>query len=98
MKCKAILLNCLNYKKDGKVGTRIGFVLCDHNDENDRFKGCSELSVFYNTDAIFNKIPKEMLLTPVDVTLRAISSFKNPLKSTLTIESISCNGRTVNIL
>lgn len=100
MKEKITILNVLCYEKDNKKGTRLGFVFSSENklSNNDKYKGFSEISCFYEGDKVFNSIPLDMIGVPVDVTLKSVADFKNPLNTRNIIDTISYKGNVINLL
>lgn len=100
MKEKITILNVLCYEKDNKKGTRLGFVFSssDKMSDNAKYKGFSEISCFYEGDKVFNSITLDMIGVPVDVTLKAVSDFKNPLNTRNIIDTVTYKGNVINLL
>lgn len=98
---KILILDVMQYedKKTGEIKSRIGFVLCDdkHFKATEKFVGFSELSCFYN-DSIVNKVPKELILEPVDGIFQLSPSSTNPLRTTSILTGIEYKGRVYKFL
>ena len=100
MREKITILNVLCYDKDGKKGTRLGFVFTgdDKLSNNDKYKGFTEISCFYEGHDVFNKIALDMIGKPVDVTLKSVADFKNPLNTRNIIDTIVYKGNVITLL
>ena len=100
MKTEIMILNVMNYEKEGQVNTRMGFIICAKGSisENDRFIGYGELSQYYKGIDVFEKIKKDMIGKPITANLKELSSPSNPMRSRQVIESIEYNGNLISLL
>ena len=106
METKIIILNALKYadKKTGKDCTRLGFIFGDSENIQltEKFKGLSELSVFYSTGPkageVFDIISEELIMKLVDATISEMPNPINPLKSTKVITSIKYKDHVYNLV
>lgn len=99
MKVQVMLLNVLKYENEKGKGTRVGLIFCEKDSlqTTDKFKGFSEISLFYDSD-VFEKIPVDFIGRPVTAYIVEKSSSKNPLRKTQVINSLEYENRTIDLL
>lgn len=97
MKTNIMILNVLNYSKEDKEGTRLVYVLTDKSNfvDNSRFRGYTEINSFYDSKDVFDKITNDVIGKTVEATFGTKQDYKNPLKTTSVLESITYNGHTI---
>lgn len=101
MKEKIEIKSILKYEKDNSVGVRIGFYFTKPEmlANNKNFKGYSENYCFYYDDlSVFDKLPLDIINKQVEVTLKAIPSVKNAMRSVSVIDTIYYNGQAIHLL
>lgn len=100
MQTQIMLLNVLTYEKEGKKGTRLGFIFAEKDSlgETDKFKGFKEISTYYDGHEVFNKIPLGFIGKPITAFITEKKNPFNPMKSTQVISSLSYENNTVDLL
>lgn len=102
MKTKIMILNVLAYeKKDtGKKGTRLGLIFTNEDSLQDveKFKGFSEISLFYDGHEVFNKIPSNWIGRHITAYIKDISSPINPMRTKQIISSIQYENDTIDLI
>lgn len=100
MKTKIMILNVLDYSKEGKEGVRVSYVLCDKTAfvDNERYRGLTEVNSFYTSRNVYTNITNEMIGKSLDGNFISKQDFKNPLKTTSILASIEYNGRTIELV
>lgn len=87
-------------KDSGKAYCSINYVLLNKEYllDNEHAKGFVDLTSFTNND-IFNDITNEDMLKPLNCTFKKVEDFKNPLNTTLKLETLKLtNGKVINLL
>lgn len=99
MKVQVMLLNVLKYENEKGKGTRVGLIFCEKDSlqSTDKFKGFSEISLFYEID-VFDKIPVDFIGRPVTAYIVEKSSTKNPLRKQQIISSLEYDNRIIDLL
>lgn len=100
MKTQIMLLNVLAYEKEERKGTRVGliFVEKDSLQDSQKFKGFSEINLFYDGHDVFNKIPTSFIGRPVTAYIKEITNPINPMKKRQIISSIEYENNTIDLL
>ena len=100
MKVQVMLLNVLAYEKDEKKGTRLGLIFCEKDSVQDtvKFKGFTEVSLFYDGHEVFEKIPTDFIGRPVTAYITEKSNARNPFKKTQIISSLEYENNTISLL
>lgn len=93
MNIKVELLNVIRYerKEDKKVRTMINYRVINDDSlaNNDKYKGYSVLTSYYDGDEVFKKIPHKLCGTAVDMFIEKVPSVTNPLKETSLVKKIN---------
>lgn len=99
MKAQVMLLNVLKYENEKGKGTRVGIIFCEKDSlqNSEKFKGFSEVSLFYDVD-VFDKIPTDFIGRPVTAYITERSSAKNPLRKSQIISSLEYDNRSIDLL
>lgn len=99
MKAKIMILSALDYVKDDKERGCIQFIFCDKEkfQDSDNFIGYSVCTQYYY-GYVRKLVPKEYIGVPLDADFKVTTNFKDPLRTYNKIESISLNGKTINLL
>lgn len=88
-------------KESGKTYCSINYLLLseDYLLDNEHAKGFVDLTSFTNND-IFNDIDiKNDMLKVLNCTFKRVEDFKNPLNTTLKLETLKLSsGKTINLL
>lgn len=100
MKSNIVILNVCRYTKDGKDKSLISFFFA--NEENlrltDKFKGYSDLKLFYDNTNAFDKLPVDVIGKVVSATIEDKSSTFNPLRKSSVITCIEYKGIKYDLL
>jgi len=99
MNVQIMLLNVLKYENEKGKGTRLGLIFCEKDSlqSTDKFKGFSEVSLFYDAD-VFDKIPADFIGRPVKAYIVERASKSNPLRKNQIISSLEYENRTIDLL
>lgn len=100
MKTKIMILNVLNYSNDNGQGTRVSYVLVDEDKvaDTERFKGFTQVDSFYYNQEVFKTLPLGIIGKVIEATFTTRPNYKNPLKVTNVLESVTFNGRTISLV
>ena len=100
MKHKIIIMNALDYSKAEKIGTRLVYYLVDDNGlvTNDKFKGYTEITSFYESKIPFEVLDTKYFNKVVDGEFVSKPNYKNPLRSSLELVSINVDGRSIKLV
>lgn len=100
MDIEIMVLNVMKYEKEGKVKSRLGYIMtnveCFSNSE--KFKGYSELSQFADDTRFFDSIPVDFIGQKCTVEIKERTNPRNPLKSIKEFVSITHNGKTIPLV
>lgn len=102
MKTNIMLLNVLAYEKKetGKKGTRLGLIFSEKESlqDTDKFKGFSEISLYYDGHEVFDKIPLSWIGRPLVAYIKDVSSPSNPIRKKQVISSLEYENNTIYLL
>lgn len=99
METNIMILSAMDYEKEGKQHGVLNFIFADpqYFQKTDKYLGYNNCTQFYN-NFIRNVLPDEVIGKPVKAKLVSQSSLKDPLKVYNVIESITANGKVINLL
>ena len=102
MKTNIMLLNVLAYeKKDtGKNGTRLGLIFTEKESlqDTDKFKGFSEISLYYDGHEVFNKIPLNWIGRPITAYIKEVTNPSNPMRKKQVISCLEYENNSIDLL
>lgn len=102
MKTNIMLLNVLAYEKKetGKKGTRLGLIFSEKESlqDTDKFKGFSEISLYYDGHEVFNKIPVSWIGRPLIAYIKEISNPSNPMRKKQVISCLEFENNSIDLL
>lgn len=102
MKTNILLLNVLAYEKKDtkKKGTRLGLIFTDKDSLQDaeKFKGFSDVSLYYEGHDVFNKIPVSWIGRPLTAYIKEISNPSNPMRKKQVISCIEYENNSIDLL
>lgn len=90
---------CYKDKQTEALKTRIGFIFTGKEQlvNGPKFKGFSELSCYYDGNLI-DRIPIDLICSPVTATLQTRSNPSNPMKSSKIIKDIEYKNNVYSLL
>lgn len=102
MKTNILLLNVLAYEKKDtkKKGTRLGLIFTDKDSlqDTEKFKGFSDVSLYYDGHDVFNKIPVSWIGRPLTAYIKEISNRSNPMRKKQVISCIEYENNSIDLL
>lgn len=97
-----MLLNVLAYEKKetGKKGTRLALIFSEKESlqDTDKFKGFSEISLFYDGHEVFEKIPINWIGRPLIAYIKDVSSPSNPMRKKQVISCLEYENNSIDLL
>lgn len=99
MKQKIMILSALDYEKDNQQRSCIKFIFFDKEkfENSDNYLGYNVCTQYYK-GFVRQFIPSEFVGVPLNAVFQIRSSYKDPLRSYNTIESIEKDGKVINLL
>lgn len=101
MEVDIMILNVLDYadKKSGELKSRMSFIFADKEyfQDTEKYLGYGEVSLFYN-HSIRDRIPKTAIGKCIKAKIQTRGSYRNPMKSYSNIESITVDGKSIDLL
>lgn len=99
MDVNIMILNVLDYTKEGKEHSTLNFIFADKQyfQDTEKFLGYGSVTQFYNKH-IRNLIPSKAIGQPLKAHIGSRQGYRNPLKTTQVIESIEFDGKLINLL
>lgn len=102
MKTNIMLLSVLAYEKKEteKKGTRLGLIFSEKESlqDTDKFKGFSEISLYYDGHEVFNKIPVSWIGRPLIAYIKEISNPSNPMRKKQVISCLEYENNSIDLL
>lgn len=98
MKSKIMILSALDYEKDNQQRSCIKFIFIDKEkfENTQNYVGYNVCTQYYK-GFVKNLIPVEYVCVPLTANFQIRSSYKDPLRSYNTIESIEKDGKVINL-
>jgi|GEM_PF-6637576 len=95
-----ILLNVNCFEKDGNKKSRVGYFLVDNQFKKDtgNYKGYADRSCYYETDAVFKKVPLSMIGKPILAAIKEVSDDFDPMKTKRLIGRLIDDKTVVDLL
>lgn len=100
MKVEIMVLNLMKYEKDGTQKSRMGYIFTSKEAmaNNEKFKGYSDQSIFFDDARAIERIPVEFIGKKSIAYIKDEPNPRNPLQPRKIFTTIECDGKTIDLL